>query len=78
MTIADDTTYILQECVILSHKMSIILGFIVDPDPAFYLNAEPDPDPGSKPMRINADPDPGQTLPHKILGFYLKKYSLCR
>jgi hypothetical protein len=32
-----------------------------DPDPAFYLHA--DPDPGIKPMRIHADPDPdsGQT-----------------
>ncbi len=33
-----------------------------DPDPAFYINA--DPDQGAKLMRIHADPDPdpGQTI----------------
>jgi hypothetical protein len=31
----------------------IRIGFLADPDPAFfYLNADPDPDPGSKRMRI--------------------------
>jgi hypothetical protein len=43
------------------------IGFNADLDPAFYLNADSDPDPGSettKPMRIRADPDsnPGHTL----------------
>jgi hypothetical protein len=28
---------------------------------------------GDKPMRIPADPDPGQTLPHKKLNFYMEK-----
>ncbi len=40
-----------------------------DPDPTFYLNA--DPDPGSQPMMIHADPDsdPGQTLLSQKLDF---------
>jgi hypothetical protein len=45
-----DTTCILQECVILSHKtvdpnsvIRIRIDFIAVPDPAFYLNADPDP-----------------------------------
>jgi hypothetical protein len=37
----------------------IRIGFNVDLDPAFYLNADPDPDLGS---HTNADPDPSQTL----------------
>jgi hypothetical protein len=37
--------------------------FNVDPDPAFYLNADPDPDPGSQ---INADADTGQTMPSQV------------
>ncbi len=52
-----------------------------DADPAFYLNADPDPDPRSqttKPMRIDADPDPCQTLPSQKVGFCLEKYTLCR
>jgi hypothetical protein len=36
---------------------------------SFYLNADPDPDPGSK---TNADPDPGRTSWHKKLN--LKRY----
>ncbi len=32
----------------------IRIGFNSDPDPVFYLNAEPDQDPGSQ---TNADPD---------------------
>jgi hypothetical protein len=40
-----------------------------DPDPAFYLNADP-----GRPKRISADPDPDpdQTLSHKKLNFYMK------
>ncbi len=39
------------------------MGFIADtgPDQAFYLNAEPDPDPRAIAMRILADLDAGQT-----------------
>jgi hypothetical protein len=39
-------------------------GFNADPDPAFYLNEEPDTDPfqEDKPMRIQADLNPGQTF----------------
>jgi hypothetical protein len=42
-------------------------GFNADPDPPFYLDADPDSDPGS---RTNAYPDPvpGQTL--KFTGFF--------
>jgi hypothetical protein len=39
--------------------MWIRMGFDVDPDPAFNLNA--DPIQGAKLMWIHADPDPGQT-----------------
>ncbi len=56
--------------------MWIRIGFNADPDPAFYLNADPDPafylnadpdtdpdtDPGSQTMRVQADPDPDQTF----------------
>ncbi len=34
--------------------------FQCDTDPAFYLNANPDPNPVNQ---TNADPDPDQTLP---------------
>ncbi len=48
---------------------------IRNPDLAFYLNADPnpDPDPGSQ---TNPDPDPGQTLLKvKKSNFYMKKYT---
>ena len=32
-------------------------SFFADPDPSVFLNADPDPDPGGKIMRIHADPD---------------------
>ncbi len=47
----------------------IRIGFIADPDPAFYFSADPDPDPGSQ---TNADPIPSQTL--KLQKVQLKKY----
>jgi hypothetical protein len=34
--------------------LPIFFGFNADPDPVFYLNAEPDQDPG---RQTNADPD---------------------
>ncbi len=50
----------------------IRIGFNADPDPAFYLNADPDPDPDPG-SQINADPDPdpdpGETLPSQKVGF---------
>ncbi len=46
------------------------VGFNVDPDPAFYLIADPDPDPGNKPMPINADTDPDPVT--KKWSFYMK------
>jgi hypothetical protein len=42
------------------------LGFNRNPDPAFYLNVDADPDLESiegTSMRLLADPDPDQTLP---------------
>ncbi len=38
----------------------IRIGFNADsdPDPAFYLRADKNPDPGAKQIRINEDPDP--------------------
>jgi hypothetical protein len=35
----------------------IFIGFIADPGPTFYLNADTDLDPGAKPMQIR-----GQTF----------------
>jgi hypothetical protein len=52
---------------------------ILDPDPAFYLNADPDPDTGSQtnvePCEY-PDPDHGHHL-HKV-NFYMKNILLCR
>jgi len=45
----------------------ICIGLSTDPDPAFYLSA--DPDLGSQ---TNADLDPGQTLPSLTVEFYMK------
>jgi hypothetical protein len=43
----------------------IRIGFKADLDPAFYVNA--DPDPGSQTNADQADPDPGRTLkPQKV------------
>jgi hypothetical protein len=39
----------------------IRIGFNAYPDPAFYLNANPDPDPGSETNANQCGPDPGQT-----------------
>ncbi len=39
----------------------IRIRFNEDPDPAVYLNADPDPNPEPG-IKTNADPDPGQTL----------------
>ncbi len=41
----------------------------MDPDQAFYLNANPDLDLGSK---TNADPGPGQIVKEQNLNFYMK------
>jgi hypothetical protein len=49
----------------------IRIGFSVDPNPAFYANAEPDS--GSQ---INADPL--QALASLKAGFLYEKYTLCR
>ncbi len=51
----------------------ICIGFHADPDPAFYLNADPDPETGSK-----TNEDPGQTLPSQKVGFWHEKFTLCR
>jgi hypothetical protein len=49
----------------------IRIGFNMDPGPAFYLNANPDPD-----SPTNPDPDPGQTLPSQKVEFFHEKYTL--
>ncbi len=46
--------------------------FNADPVPAFYLNANPDLDPGSQ---TNADPDPGHTLESQKVEFLHVKYT---
>ncbi len=42
----------------------IRISFHADPDPAFYLSADPDPDQGRQPKADpgDPDPDPGPTL----------------
>jgi hypothetical protein len=42
----------------LSHRRQRDL----DQGAAFYVSADPDPDPGARSMQIHADPDPSQTL----------------
>jgi hypothetical protein len=42
--------------------LSIRIGFNANPDPAFNLHADPNPDPGAKLMWIHAEPDPGLTV----------------
>jgi hypothetical protein len=53
-------------------QLFISIGTDLDMDPAFFHNA--DPDPGKKPMRIQADPDPYpvQTLKPQKVTFYIK------
>jgi hypothetical protein len=46
-------------------------GFSADPDPDFYLNADPEPDPGSQ---INAGPDPGHTFKSQKVEFFYERY----
>jgi hypothetical protein len=48
------------------------MDFNVDPDPAFYLNADPDPDPESQ---THVDPYPGQTLKSQKVEFLHEKYT---
>ncbi len=50
--------------------ISIRIAFNADPDPPFYLNADPDPG------RIHADP--GQTLTSQRVGFWNENDHLCR
>jgi hypothetical protein len=42
----------------------IRIDFSADPDliPAFYLDVDPYPDPGAKPIQADPDPYPGKTL----------------
>ncbi len=56
----------------------ICSGLNADPDPAFDLNSDPDPEPGAKPMQIHADPEPGQTLMSKKAEFLHEKYTYSR
>ncbi len=57
----------------------IRIGFNADPDPAFYVNGDPDldADPGGKPMRIQADldTDPHQTFESQKVKFSHEKYT---
>jgi hypothetical protein len=46
-----------------------------DPDPAFNLNADPNPDPGAKPMWIHAVPDPGLTVTSQKFYYSIEKYT---
>jgi hypothetical protein len=57
--------------------LRIRIGFKADPDPAFYLNADPDSDPDPV-SQTNADPDPdlGQTLKAQKFEFLHETYSV--
>ncbi len=46
--------------VLFTPMLWIRIGFKADPDPAVYLNS--DPDPAFPSMRIHADREPSQTL----------------
>jgi hypothetical protein len=43
------------------------------PEPAFNLNADPDPDPGSQ-TNADLDPDLGQTFTSQKVGLLNEKY----
>jgi hypothetical protein len=63
--------------------MWICIGFNADPDPAFYLNADPDTDPDprkKKTMCIQADPDPDpdQTFESEKIEFYMKNLTVLK
>jgi hypothetical protein len=66
-------------CLEVLYQYSVFrvrIGFNADPDPAFYLNADPALDPGSQ--TIHVYPDTGQTFPtSQKVGFCLEKYTLC-
>jgi hypothetical protein len=66
----------------LQHGGNVILLFlvvlpallsVVDPDPGFYL--DPDPDPGSQ-TNTGLEPDPCQTLPLLEVELLTEKYTL--
>ncbi len=51
-------------------KSVLWIVFNADPDPTFfYLNADPDLDPGSQ-TNADPDPDPGQTFMSQKVEFY--------
>jgi hypothetical protein len=52
----------------------IRIDFSADPDliPAFYLDVDPYPDPGAKPIQADPDPYPGKTLKSHKIEFYMK------
>jgi hypothetical protein len=58
--------------------LSIRIGFNANLDPAFNLNAGPNPDPGAKPMWIHAEPDPGLTVTSQKFDCLNEKYTLHR
>ncbi len=49
----------------------IRLGFIAEPDAAFYLNVDPDPE---SETNTEPDPDPGHTFRHNKSNFYINIY----
>jgi hypothetical protein len=63
--------YILRFFAVLLICIGFSANLEPDPDPAFYLNADPDtnPDPGSQTNAVNADPNPGSTLASQKIGF---------
>ncbi len=63
--------YILRFFAVFRTRIGFSANLELDPDPAFYLNAEPDPDPdpGSQTNAVHADPDPCSTLAPQEVGF---------
>ncbi len=67
--------WILKEmgCVWI-RELWIRIGFIADPDPAFFLHSDLDTDPGSQ-TNADPDPDPSQTSKSQKFEFLLEKYT---
>jgi hypothetical protein len=67
--------------VALETVLRIRFGFPADPDPAYYLNMDPDtdPNPGSQttkpPMMIQADPNPDKTFKSQKCSFLHDKHT---
>jgi hypothetical protein len=76
------TCYIITKWTISLESILIFLwiriGFNENSGLSFYLNADPNPDPESRTIRIHVDPkpDPGQTFSSQKAEFLHEKYTI--